>query len=302
MILILVTNAEGPGRLVRDVVQHIQAAREKYFIATVPSLFLRFENSGRTQILHRQEGILEPAVIFHWVGGRSAYSTLDALELGGYRLINPLNAWRIGRDKSLQVAIFEREGIPHPWTLFAQQVSWAKISSHLDWNGHEYVLKPHNGGRGRDVHKFRQDRVAQNLYARSPRYKEGVLVQEYLDHTPKVRHHFRVNVIGGRAVTGAELRAASGNWITNQAQGGTTVGPDYSLKDVPGEAIKLARRAATAIGADYSGVDVIEGSDGAFYILETNEFPGFAERTTPHLARYIVDVARQQSAAREGKQ
>ena len=68
----------------------------------------------------------------------------------------------------------------------------------------------------------------------------------------------------------------------------------YSIEDVPVEIKQLAVRAATAIGADYSGVDVIEGVDGRFYVLETNEFPGFGERTAPYLGRYIVDTVRQQ--------
>ena len=296
MILVLVTSAHSPNRLIRSVVQEIQASGETCLISTVPSLFLLYDNSGRAQILHHQQGMIEPNVIFHWVGGRQAYSTLDALELGGYRLINPLNAWRIGRNKAMQLALFEREGIAHPWTLFAQDVSWARITDHLEWDGQEYVFKPHNAGRGRDVQKTRQERMAADMYSRTPRYREGVLIQEYLDHAPKPRHHFRVNVIGGEPVTGTEIRATGGNWLTNQAQGGNILSPDYGVEDIPGDAIRLALRATRAIGADYSGVDVIEGSDGAFYVLETNEFPGFGERTGPYLGKHIVEVARQESA------
>lgn len=299
MILILVAgNADNPNQLVRSVAQQIEAAGEKYLIAPVPSLFLLFENSGHTQIRHYRGDIIEPDVIFHWVGGRHEYTTLDALDLAGYRLINPRKAWYIGRNKSMQLALFEREGIPHPWSLFAQEVSWARIEPHLAWDGRQYVLKPHDGGRGRDVHRARSNRRAATLYSQTPRYRRGgILIQEYLDHAPKIRHHFRVNVIGGRAVTGSELRAAGTNWITNEAHGGQSMSPDYAIEDVPEEAIRLAVRATGVIGADYSGVDVIEGGDGAFYVLETNEFPGFAGRTTPHLGKYIVEVARQQRSA-----
>ncbi len=296
MILVLVNSAQSPDRLVRSVVQQIRSAGEEFLIETVPSLFLLNDNSGRTKILHYKRGLIEPNVIFHWVGRRQSYSTLDALQLGGYRLINPFKAWQIGRDKALQLAVFEREGIPHPWTLFAQEVSWARITDHLQWDGQEYVFKPHNAGRGRDVQKTRQERKASDLYSRTPRYREGVLIQEYMDHAPKPRHHFRVNVINGEPVTGTEIRAASGNWLTNQAQGGQSMSPRYGVEDIPGDAIQLALRATRAIGADYSGVDVIEGSDGAFYVLETNEFPGFGERTGPYLGDYIIEVARRESA------
>jgi glutathione synthase/RimK-type ligase-like ATP-grasp enzyme len=50
----------------------------------------------------------------------------------------------------------------------------------------------------------------------------------------------------------------------------------------------LAVRAVEAIGADYSGVDVIEGADEQFYVLETNELPGFGTATGQQLGRYIL--------------
>ncbi len=299
MILVLVASADNPSKLVRDVLRQVQAAGEEYLISTVPALFLRFENTRRAQILHNQRGIIDPCVIFHWVGGRYAYSALDALEIAGYRLINPRRAWHIGRNKCLQLAVFEREGVPHPWTLFGEDVSFATIADQVQWDGQEYVLKPHGAGRGMDVNKARTRRTAAAIFSRTPRYRQGVLVQEYLDHAPKVRHHFRVNVVGGKAVTGCELRATAGNWVTNQARGGRSMAPLYSIKDIPEDAVHLALRAAEAVGADYSGVDVIEGSDGGFYVLEANEFPGFGERTALHLGRHIVDVARRQ---RQGTQ
>lgn len=117
-------------------------------------------------------------------------------------------------------------------------------------------------------------------------------MQEYLDHAPKVRHHFRVNVVAGEAVKATEIRASGGNWLTNQAQGGESVDSDSATEDIPEDVICLALRATAAIGADYSGVDVIEGSEGAFYVLETNEFPGFRRTTAWFLSRYIIKVAR----------
>ena len=209
MILVLVSSAEHPNQLIRALVQQFDAAGEQYLLSALPSLFLRFDSSGRTRILHENRGIIEPAAIFHWVVGLDDYSILEALDLAGYRLINPLQAWRIGRNKCMQLAVFEREEIPHPWTLFSQGRSWAGIEHHLQWDGREHVLKPHDGGRGRSVHKTRNPQAAAALYSRTPRFRrQGILIQEYLDHSPKVRHHFRVNVIGGEAVTGTELRAS----------------------------------------------------------------------------------------------
>ncbi len=226
--------------------------------------------------------------------GRRIYRALGALDLGGYRLINPLRAWHIGRNKCLQLAVFEREGIPHPWTLFARNVAGAAVADQLQWSEQAFVLKPHAAGRGLDVHKTDARGRALAMLASTPRYQRGVLIQEYLDHPPEHRHHFRVNVIGGRAVAGHQVRAARGNWITNRARGGRSMAHHSTIEDVPPEVARLAVRAATAIGADYSGVDVIKGADGAYYVLETNEFPGFGRPTTMHLGRYVVNAASHQ--------
>lgn len=294
MILILVARPEKPDMIVRDVVEQIQAAGVEHLVSTVPSLFLCFDNAHRTQILHDRVGLIKPSVIFHWVLGRRVYRALEALDLGGYRLINPLRAWHIGRNKGLQLAVFEREGIPHPWSVFGQDVTGDTVADRARWDGRSYVLKPHAAGRGVDVQKTNSRDIAVKMLSKTPRYQEGVLLQEYLDHAPEHRHHFRVNVVGGRAVAGHQVRAAKGSWITNRARGGRSMAHHSTIEDVPAEVVQLGVRAATAIGADYSGVDVIKGADGAYYVLETNEFPGFGRPTTMHLGRYVVDAASHQ--------
>lgn len=299
MILILVARPQKPGMLIAEILKHARAAGADYLVCTVPSLFLRFDNALRTQIIHREVGPVEPSVVFHWIPGQRIYRILDALDIAGYRLINPLRAWYIGRNKCLQLTVFEREGIRHPWTVFAEDARRAAVADHVGWHGGEYVLKPHAAGRGIDVKKTDCRRMAAAMLLNTPRYQQGVLVQEYLDHTPKYRHHFRVNVIGGRPVAGHEVRAADGEWITNRARGGRSMAHSSTIDDVPREVVRLAVRAATAIGADYSGVDLIEGADGAYYVLEVNEFPGFGRPTTVHLARYVVEVANHQESTRK---
>jgi len=290
VILVLAANAARPNRVIAEVVRVVREAGEEAFIASVSRLSFIFENGGQVKLHHRSLGTFAPEVVFYWLGGRGARSTLDTLHHAGYRLVNPVDAWRTGRNKAMQLAAFEANGIPHPWSFFTY-AGWPAIEGQVDWGAGEYVFKPHNAGRGRAVQKAADSRAARSLLAGTRRYRQGVLVQEYMDHAPKPRHHYRINVVGGKPVTGGRLFGAEDMWITNQARGGRFEGSE-NLEDIPKEVIDISVAAVEAIGADYSGVDVIEGQDGGFYVLETNELPGFGTATATHLGRHIVELVR----------
>jgi ribosomal protein S6--L-glutamate ligase len=65
-------------------------------------------------------------------------------------------------------------------------------------------------------------------------------------------------------------RHARGDWRTNVAQGGAAepagVGREEEL---------LALRAAEALGAAVSGVDLLQGPQGEWYVVEVNAVPGW---------------------------
>ncbi len=288
MVLILIASTRRQNRVIRAVIEHFESQREQFLLASVADISLSYDNMGRTRIHHPVHGEISPDVVFYWLSQMP--SLLEAMELGGYRLINPIRAWRIGRDKALQLALFEKNHIAHPWTLFTY-AGWRAVESRLNWDEQEYVFKPHNSGRGQGVHKAASRSEARVLLSHIPRYRMGLLVQEYVNHAPKPRHHYRVNVVGGEPVSGMRLEVQGSDWVTNQARGGQGV-PSEQPSNFPQEAVELAVRAATAVGSDYSGVDVIEGPDGAFYVLEANELPAFGETTALYLARHILKVAR----------
>ncbi len=287
MVLILVTDTRRPNRVITTVMEYLEAEGEEFLLTSLPYISLSYEHTGRTIIHHLTRGEIDPSIIFYWLNHTT--SALEAMELAGYRLINPISAWRVGRDKALQLALFEKNGIPHPWTFFTF-AGLRAVEPRLKWGERDYVFKPHNAGRGRDVHRTESRQVAASLLSRIPRYRLGLLVQEYLSHEPKPRHHYRINVVGGQPVTGCKLEAQGHNWVTNQARGGEVYMRD--LSEFPAEVVELAIRAATVVGADYSGVDVIEGPDGSFHVLEANELPGFGESTALYLARHVLEVAR----------
>lgn len=286
MILILIPDLRRRNRVIRADLEYLESQDQPYLLSSVRDVSILLDGSGQAKLHHPDHGEISPSVVFYWVSRMP--SSLEAMELNGYRLINPVQAWKVGCDKALQLSLFEKNGIPHPWTL----LTYAGARSVLDltWKAAEYVFKPHRGGRGTGVQKADNRSRAEALVRNTIRYREGLLIQEYLNHEPKPRHHYRVNIVGLEPVSGVRLEVDSSSWVTNQARGGrgTVRGPE----EFPREAVDLAVRAAAAVGADYSGVDVIEGPDEAFYVLEANELPALGESTALYLASHILKTSR----------
>ncbi len=297
MILVLTTNPQTPHGVIRAVMDEARAGEEPIIVTGVLGISLKFDNRGEAAIVHHRRGEIRPDVIFHWLTPRYARGMLDALDRSGFRLVNPVEGWRAGFDKALQLGAFEREGVPHPWTFFTHG-GWRAVQEEVDWGAGQHVLKPNRGGRGRMVNRVSNREEAAELFATSRRYRSGVLVQEFIDHPSKRRHHYRINVINGEAATGGLLYAPEDGWVTNEARGGTWERAQ-SIEELPQEAVEFAIRATAAVGMDYAGVDVIEGPDGQFYVLETNEFPGFGYDTATYLGRFLVETARHRRRGRE---
>jgi RimK family alpha-L-glutamate ligase len=90
-------------------------------------------------------------------------------------------------------------------------------------------------------------------------------LQRFIPHAGR---DVRVFVVGGR-VLGAIERSSPG-WRTNFSRGGKVAA--FTL---PPAWADLAIRAAAAMGAEYAGVDLLPGLDGAVYVLEVNGIPGW---------------------------
>jgi len=55
----------------------------------------------------------------------------------------------------------------------------------------------------------------------------------------------------------------------------TAAGGRYAAADPPPVAVDLALRAARRFGLLFTGVDLVEGPDGSFAVLEVSAFGGF---------------------------
>ena len=80
---------------------------------------------------------------------------------------------------------------------------------------------------------------------------------------------FRVLVWQGRVIA-AMMRHAP-HWITNVKRGGRPVAvvPDRPMNEI-------AVRAASAVGADFAGVDILHDAEGRPTVLEVNSMPAWS--------------------------
>jgi len=236
-----------------------------------------------------------PHLVFHRLSPKEE-AAIQLLEAGGVRAVNSVRAWRVCSNKVLQALVFAQTGIPHPPTLFALGGNYnLPVASPLP--GEQLVLKPAHGRRGFgvrflhgpvDVCRFLEASGSGVLSPYGP-----LLVQKFIDHPARPRHHVRCHVVGGKAVSAGRLFARPGRLVTNHAQGGQWQAYDR----IPPAIADLAVAAAGTVGVDYAGVDLIADAEERWWVLECNNMPDLRKPMMLRLADYLVAQARQ---VREG--
>ena len=190
------------------------------------------------------------------------FEALSALEESGVRVVNPPAAIARAANKFATSVALQRAGIPHPETLVTTSLSAAAefVSAHGG-----AVYKPLFGFKGRGLRLLAPGDPSPLLEL----LEEGgvVYLQEFLESTAQRPRDIRAFVVGGR-VAGAIFRVAPpGSWISNLARGGAP-----QRCPLTPEIEDLGVRAASAVGAVYCGVDLIETFSG-LRVLEVNGTP-----------------------------
>lgn len=217
---------------------------------------------------------------------------LHAARSMGVEVVNDARAIELCVDKSMTTFRLAQAGLPTPWTHVGEDRE--KAQGAFDALGRDAVLKPLFGAQGKGI-----VRLEPGDQLPAPETVEGVYyLQEFVASRGSRRnggaHDWRVFVLDGRPVA-AMIRRSTG-WITNIFQGA-----EGEAADASGEAGRLAVRATEAVGAAYSGVDLIEDEDGRFLVLEVNSMPawkGLTEATGVDVAALLAgDLARRLARA-----
>jgi tetrahydromethanopterin:alpha-L-glutamate ligase len=190
---------------------------------------------------------------------------LHALRELGVTVWNDARAIERCVDKSTTTFFLQREGLPTPPTYTCvSPIEAASIASHVLSEGKTLVQKPLFGAQGKGLRLI--EKVADLA---PPDEVNGVYyLQEFVQ--PAQVHHqdWRIFVCQGEVVASMIRHGAS--WITNIKQGARAKAAIPSQ-----ELIDLAVRAASCVGADYAGVDIIQARDGRFLVLEVNSMPAW---------------------------
>ena len=190
---------------------------------------------------------------------------LHALRELGVTVWNDARAIERCVDKSTTTFFLQREGLPTPRTFACvDPFETAAIAARMLGEGHRLVQKPLFGAQGKGL------RLIATLADLAPHEEvNGVYyLQEFV--RPAQAHHqdWRIFVCQGEVVASMIRHGAS--WITNIKQGARAKAAIASQ-----ELVDLAVRAASCVGADYAGVDIIQAEDGGFLVLEVNSMPAW---------------------------
>lgn len=241
------------------------------------------------QVIHRGWPIEADAVI-----PRIGYSVTSEgvrvvrqFESQGIYVANSADSILRSRDKLTASQILSHHGIPVPRTALV--TSWRDTERAISRvGGVPCVIKASQGTQGNSVHLARSIRDAREHVYRLLANRETVLVQEYIRESHG--RDVRVIVAGGEVVA-AMRRVARGREFRSNFHLGGQVEAIELKKDFA----KVAIRAASLLGIEVGGVDLLEGRSGPI-LLEVNSSPGLEgiERASKvNVAGKIIDMISQ---------
>jgi RimK family alpha-L-glutamate ligase len=224
---------------------------------------------------------------------------LHALRELGVTVWNDARAIERCVDKSTTTFFLQRAGLPTPRTFANVNRDEAEaIAASLIAEGRKLVQKPLFGAQGKGL------RLISSLADLAPPEEvNGVYyLQEFIPPAQQQHQDWRIFVCQGRVV--ASMIRHGSSWITNIKQGARAKAAIASQ-----EIAELAVRATACVGAKYAGVDIIQASDGTFFVLEVNSMPAWnglqrvsRVRISDHLVDAFLDAAlpEQRLEGREG--
>jgi tetrahydromethanopterin:alpha-L-glutamate ligase len=190
---------------------------------------------------------------------------LHALRESGVPVVNDARAIERCVDKSTTSFVLARAGIATPATWAVESREAAAAIVRREAGAGPLVLKPLFGSQGRGLLLIRSEHDLPD-----PAAVKGVFyLQRFVGVERDGFRDFRLLVSRGRVVTA--MMRHSRSWITNVKRGGR---PVAAVFDADMKALALA--AATAVGADFAGVDVVHDADGRLTVLEVNSMPAWS--------------------------
>ena len=205
-----------------------------------------------------------PDFILFWDKDVTLAKRLERLQIP---LFNSAQAIEICDDKISTAFALERAGVATPKTLPAPKTFESVGFNDLrfldkagETLGFPMVVKEARGSFGQQVYLARTREEAEEIVKKIG-WKD-FLMQEFIAES--CGKDIRVNVVGGTVVS-AILRENACDFRSNITNGGTA-----SAYTPTKEQADAAIRACKAVGADFAGVDILFGKNGAPLVCEVN--------------------------------
>jgi RimK family alpha-L-glutamate ligase len=219
-------------------------------------------NGSLEQIIYRVDAL-------HWLEDR------------GVRVMNSPRTIERCVDKFYTSALLREAGLDTPDTVVCEQLDDAMAAVRAMG---DVIIKPLFGSMGHGMVRVSDPDTAFRVLRALDSTRAVFYVQRVIDHDGS---DLRAFVVGNRVVAAIERRSRDGGWRTNISLGG-----EARAIDLDPSTTAMALAAATAVGADYAGVDLLRSRDGAVYVLEVNGIPGWSgvqSATTTDVAGAVVD-------------
>ncbi|MHA2084799.1 MAG: ATP-grasp domain-containing protein, partial [Candidatus Thorarchaeota archaeon] len=208
-------------------------------------------------------------------------SLLEHFEDAGIYVMNPAYSFRRAKDKYATLTALNKAGIRVPRTYIGENLEAAINFS-----------QPLIGARGMGSMRAEHPELTYRAMKFIHQLGQVLYVQEMID---KPNRDIRAFVIGGQLI-GAMYRYVpadiEGEWRTNVHGGGKA-----ELTTLTSEYEECAIKTAEVLGLDYTGVDIIESSEGPC-VIEANAAPSWsalARVTKLDIAGMIIDRLIEQS-------
>ncbi len=184
--------------------------------------------------------------------------------LGSYPLNESVAITR-ARDKLRSLQLLARQGIDLPVTGFAHSPD--DTSDLIDMvGGAPLVVKLVEGTQGIGVVLAETRQAAESVIDAFRGLNAHILVQEYIKEAQGA--DIRCLVIGNKVVAAIERQAKPGDFRSNLHRGGQA-----NPVTITGREREIALQAATTLGLDVAGVDILRASRGPL-VMEVNASPG----------------------------
>lgn len=266
----------------------VEAAEKRgHQVEVIDPLFCYMDiTSHRPTVYYRNRKLDDFEAIIPRIGASVTFyatAVLRQFEMMGVYCLNESVAISRSRDKLRALQLLARKGIGMPVTGFAHST---KMTSELIKlvNGAPLVIKLLEGTQGKGVVLAETQQAAESVIDAFRDLDEYFLVQEFIKEAEGA--DVRCFVVGGKVVASMLRKAKHGDFRSNLHRGGSAV----PIKLTPEER-KTATRAATAMGLNVSGVDILRSKHGPL-VIEVNSSPGLEgieKSTGKDVAGFIID-------------